>query len=213
MYSRISDLIHRYSDLTPCAGDITAAFEMLKTIFEAGGKLLICGNGGSAADSEHIVGELMKGFRLRRPLPAADRERLSTANPDQANYLATHLQGALPAVALVGHSSLFTAFINDVAADMVFAQQVYGLGRPGDALLSISTSGNASNVLNAVRVARAFGLHTLGLTGPSGGTLRELCDVTICVPGADTAQIQEHHLPVYHTLCSMLEETFFGPPQ
>jgi D-sedoheptulose 7-phosphate isomerase len=111
---------------------------------------------------------------------------------------------------LVAHAALFTAFINDVAADMVFAQQVYGLGRPGDALLCISTSGNAANVLNAARVARAFGLHTLGLIGRDGGALRALCDVTICVPGADTAQIQEHHLPVYHTLCLMLEEVFFS---
>ncbi len=208
---RVFDLIQRYPDLTPHVGEITAAFEMLKKTFETGGKLLVCGNGGSAADSEHIVGELMKGFRLRRPVSAIDRERLRAANSEQADYLAEHLQGALPAVALVGHSALCTALINDVAADMVFAQQVYGLGRPGDVLLGISTSGQASNVLNAIRVARAFGLHTLGLTGPEGGMLRDLCEITICVPGADTAQIQERHLPVYHTLCSMLEEIFFRP--
>jgi D-sedoheptulose 7-phosphate isomerase len=209
MYPLITDLLDRYPDLAICAGDIALAVDVLKTTFATSGKLLVCGNGGSAADCEHIVGELMKGFRSQRPISVTEREQLRDATPDQADYLADHLQGALPAVSLVSHSALFTAFVNDVAADMVFAQQVFGLGQPGDALLAISTSGNSPNVLNAIRVARAKKLRTLGLTGQTGGAMPALCDVTICVPFSDTAEIQERHLPIYHTLCALLEEWFF----
>ncbi|HEX7021510.1 MAG TPA: SIS domain-containing protein [Trueperaceae bacterium] len=211
----LDDLTARYPDLTPCRADILAAFELLRASFATGGKLLVCGNGGSAADCEHIVGELMKGFTRARPVPEDVRRRLceqppgeGASNPDR-HYLADHLQGALPAISLVSQSGLITAFANDVAADMIFAQQVYGYGREGDALLGISTSGNSRNVLNALRVARAQGLSTVGLTGRDGGSMKALCDVTMIVPKKETSEIQERHLPIYHALCIMLEHAFF----
>ena len=208
--SPLLELGERYPDLRSCLPDIARAFERLRDSFSQGGKLLICGNGGSAADSEHMVGELMKGFKLKRPLPDEDRQKFVNAFPEDGPYLAEHLQGALPALSLVSQSALFTAFANDVAADMVYAQQVYGYGRPNDVLLGISTSGDAENVLNALRVAKALGLGTLGLTGQSGGRMRALCDVTICAPFTEVFEIQERHLPIYHTLCLMLEQAFFG---
>lgn len=203
-------LVSRYPELTACLADIQAAFDLLRATFQRGGKILVCGNGGSAADSEHIVGELMKGYRLPRPLPDAARRRILEAWPEEGAYLADHLQGALPAISLVSQSALLSAFANDVAADMVYAQQVYGYGRPGDALIAISTSGNAANVLHAVQVGRALGLGTIGLTGRDGGRLKAVCDVTIRVPADSTPAIQERHLPIYHTLCALLEEAFFA---
>ena len=143
----------------------------------------------------------MKGFKKQRPLPASEKEKLGD--------LAEYLQQALPAIALTGHSALSTAFMNDVAPGMVFAQQVYGYGREGDCLIAITTSGNSKNVLNAVKVAKAKNMKVIGLTGPAGGELKELADTCICVPGSCTADIQERHLPVYHGLCAMLEDAFF----
>ena len=204
-------LHERYPDLEPCLNSVERAFRVLEKSFSRGGKLLVCGNGGSAADSEHIVGELMKGFESKRPVPEAVRRELARAFPEEGPRLAERLQGALPAVSLVSQGALLTALANDVAADMVYAQQVYGYGREGDVLLGISTSGNSPSVLNALRVARARGLGTLGLTGGSGGGMRALCDVAVCVPSAATREIQERHLPIYHTLCLMLERAFFGP--
>lgn len=204
-------LLDRYPDLAPCQADIEAAYRQLEAAFTAGGTVLVCGNGGSAADSEHIVAELMKGFALPRPLPATDRRQLEAAFPETGARLADHLQGALPAISLVSQTSLATAFANDVAPDMAFAQQVYGYGRPGDVVWGISTSGASANVIHAMQVARARGLRTLGLTGRSGGELAGLCDVTICVPHDDTATIQERHLALYHALCLALEAHFFGP--
>jgi D-sedoheptulose 7-phosphate isomerase len=189
---------------------IQAAFALLQSMYQQGGKLLICGNGGSAADSEHIVGELMKAFNLPRPLPVSVRDKFIAAFPNDGAALASKLQGALPAISLVSHTSLFTAFANDVASDMVFAQQVYGYGKAGDALLGISTSGTSKNVIYALQVARTLGLRTIGLTGHNGGKMPDLCDVTICVPYESTPDIQERHLPVYHALCLMLEEAFFS---
>ncbi|RXZ84325.1 SIS domain-containing protein [Paenibacillaceae bacterium] len=203
-------LFQKYPELSGCENDIMAAFAALKQCYENGGKVLLCGNGGSASDCEHIVGELMKGFLLQRPVSAGLREKLRQAAGDDADYIADHLQGALPAISLVSHSALITAFANDVAADMIFAQQVLGYGKPGDVLLGISTSGNSANVLRALQVASALGLSTIGLTGRSGGLMAKHCDVTICVPWDTTIDIQERHLPVYHTLCIMLEEAFFG---
>jgi D-sedoheptulose 7-phosphate isomerase len=191
-------------------GDVGRAFELLKSCYEQGGKLMICGSGGSAADSEHIVGELMKGFKLKRSLPEAARVKLTEAFPQEGAHLADQLQGALPALSLVSQTALITAVANDVDADLIYAQQVYGYGRPGDALLGISTSGNSANILHALRVARTLGLHTVGLTGRGGGEMKALCDVTICVPEDETLQIQERHLPVYHALCELLEQAFFG---
>ena len=204
-----NSLIQKYPELEACLGDLERSFQVLKTCFMGGGKLLVCGNGGSAADSEHIVGELMKGFLKHRPLPDELRQRINAAYPEEDNFLADHLQGALPAISLVNQVALNTAFANDVAAEMIFAQQVYGYGRSGDVLLGISTSGNALNVVRAVQVARVLGLKTLGLSGMDGGKIREYCDVTICVPWTATADIQERHLPVIHTLCARLENDFF----
>ncbi|MHB8624724.1 MAG: D-sedoheptulose-7-phosphate isomerase [Aggregatilineales bacterium] len=203
-------LVERYADLAVCIPTITQAFETLKMTYRHGNKLLVCGNGGSAADSEHIVGELMKAFALPRPVPTSVRQELLEALPGVGEMLAEKLQGALPAISLVSHSALMTAHSNDVGADMVFAQQVYGYGVLGDTVLGISTSGNSKNVLHALQVGHALGLHTIGLTGRNGGQMRDLCDVAICVPADSTADIQERHLPVYHALCMMLEEAFFS---
>lgn len=208
--TRIEQLISTYPELDACAADIQAASEVLRDCYRRGGKLLTCGNGGSAADAEHIVGELMKGYMLKRPVPEDTRARLLALNPQDGDYLATHLQGTLPAISLVSQTSLISAIANDTAADIVFAQQVYGYGREGDVLLGLSTSGNARNAIHAMQVARALGLHTVGLTGPTGGLLKPLCEVCICVPGESTAAIQERHMPIYHVLCAMLEEEFFS---
>lgn len=207
--TRIEQLISTYPELDVCAADIQAASEVLRDCYRRGGKLLTCGNGGSAADAEHIVGELMKGYMLKRPVPEDTRARLLALNPHDGDYLATHLQGTLPAISLVSQTSLISAIANDTTADMVFAQQVYGYGREGDVLLGLSTSGNARNAIHAMQVARALDLHTVGLTGPTGGMLKPLCEVCICVPGESTAAIQERHMPIYHVLCAMLEEEFF----
>jgi D-sedoheptulose 7-phosphate isomerase len=205
----LETLITRYPDLTPCQPQIASAFELLVASFQGGGKLLVCGNGGSAADSEHIVGELMKGFMLRRPVPADVRARLVAANPADGAYLADHLQGALPAISLVSQASLISAFANDVAADMAYAQQVFGYGRPGDVVWGISTSGNARNVIHALQVGRALRLRTVGLTGRSGGAMLPCCDVAIRVPSDCTPDIQERHLAIYHAVCVMVEQEFF----
>lgn len=194
-------LCERYPKLQEQSGNILKAYEALAASYEQGGKLLICGNGGSAADADHITGELMKGFYLKRPLENGEKAKFG--------ILADKLQGALPAIALTQHAALGTAFSNDVDPVMVFAQQVYGYGRQGDCLLAISTSGNAENVCAAAQVARGAGLTVLALTGASGGKLREYADISICVPETVTAFVQELHLPIYHTLCAMLEETFF----
>jgi D-sedoheptulose 7-phosphate isomerase len=205
----IQTLITRYPDLSPCADDGRTTYDILRDTVHAGRKILVCGNGGSASDAEHIVGELMKGYMLKRPLPTNVRERLRGFFPDEGDYLADHLQGAIQAIALGSHTALTTAFANDVAPDMIFAQQVYGYGQPGDTLLALSTSGNSGNVVRAVQVACAMGLHTIALTGQSGGKLKTLCDVTIRVPSDRTPDIQERHLPIYHALCEALEAEFF----
>lgn len=210
MHPTLVELQERYPDLSGCIDSIEAVYRLLHDTYQNGGKVLICGNGGSAADSDHIVGELMKGFELKRPVDEATRQRLKQVAPDAGDYLADHLQQALPAISLSGHAALMTAISNDTAADMIFAQQVFGYGRAGDALIGISTSGNSANVLHAIRVAQALEMRTIGLTGKSGGAMRDLCDVTVCVPYERTSAIQERHLPVYHALCVMLEEAFFG---
>ena len=206
----ISRLLAFAPDLEPCLRDLDRAFVLLRDAFEAGGKVLLCGNGGSAADSEHIVGELMKGYLLSRPIPTPRREALLAAGSDSGSYLADHLQGALPAISLVSQMALLSAFANDVAADMGFAQQVYGYGRPGDVVWGLSTSGTSRNVLHALRVARAQGLGTLAFTGPTATAMSELCDVAVRVPRDSVAAIQSGHQALYHALCEMLEMTFFG---
>src|ERR1700736_5118550 len=175
----LAPLLQRYPILCACEKDLGAAFDLLAAAYKNGNKLLVCGNGGSAADSEHIVGELMKGFLKRRPIPPGDVAKLETAGGKE---IASRLQGTLAAISLPSQMSLLTATANDNDFDMIFAQQVYGLGRPGDVLLAISTSGRSKNICNAVIVARAFGLKSIALTGKSGGDLAPLADVAIKVP-------------------------------
>lgn len=183
---------------------------MIVDLYRSGGKLLVCGNGGSAADSEHIVGELMKGFNKKRPVEPAFREKLVDLYAEEGNLLADNLQGALPAISLTSQTALLTAFSNDVAPEMVFAQQVFGYGSRGDILLGISTSGNSVNVINALMVAKAIGMDTIALTGRDGGKMAEIADVSIVVPQVKTPKIQERHLPIYHTICSIVEEELFA---
>lgn len=206
----INDCVQRFPKLYQCMDDLIDAFEALCYSFSHNGKLLVCGNGGSAADAEHIVGELMKKFLIKRPAPAILKQKLSALGADNADYIFKNLEQGLPAVSLVSHTSLITALVNDIGADMVFAQQVYGYGRAGDILFALSTSGNSTNVVNAVSVARALDMTVIGLTGENGGVMKSLCNITIRVPETTTFKIQELHLPVYHLLCSMVEEEFFG---
>lgn len=203
-------LIERYPALKSCADEIEKAYRVLEECYEHDGKLLIAGNGGSAADSEHIAGELMKRFKTPRPVPAEFAEKLKTVDPVRGQSLAKNLERGLMAIPLVAHEALSTAYINDVDGLGVFAQQLYGFGRPGDVFLGISTSGNSKNVMSATVVARALGLKVIGLTGADGGELAKVADVTIRVPEKETYMIQELHLPVYHCLCLMLEERFFA---
>jgi D-sedoheptulose 7-phosphate isomerase len=207
--NHLDELLARYPALAPCRADIDAAFRALVESWSAGGTLLICGNGGSAADSDHIVGELMKGFNSTRPLPADVQARLRAADPRLGPELAQKLQGALPAINIASASALSTAFANDVSGELAFAQATLGYGKAGDVLLGISTSGNAANVRAALCVARANGLRTIGLTGRGGGAMAGLCDILIRVPAERTFEVQEYHLPVYHCLCSMAEARFF----
>jgi phosphoheptose isomerase len=202
-------LVQKYPDLEPHIPEIISGFEMLKRCFEGGGKLLLCGNGGGAADCEHIVGELMKVFRNPRPVPEPVRRALVENFPDQGDFLADHLHGALPAISLVSQVGLISAIANDTDASMIFAQQVYGYGRPGDVVWGLSTSGKSTNVLNALRVARSLGLSTLSMTASGGGLLPDVSDVVIRVPWQDTGDAQERHIAIYHTICTMLEQTFF----
>jgi D-sedoheptulose 7-phosphate isomerase len=210
MSTRLSSLLERYPTLRSCERELRAAFDLLVAVYRGGNKLLVCGNGGSAADSEHIVAELMKGFLKRRPISAADAAKLDGAAGAAGKEIASRLQGALAAISLPSQMSLLTATANDGDYDLTFAQQVYGLGRAGDALLAISTSGKSKNVCNAVIVAKAFGLKSIALTGKSGGDLAPLADVAIKVPSDNVAEIQELHLPVYHWLSTELEAEFFS---
>lgn len=210
MSKRPSSLLERYPILEPCERELAAAFDLLEAAYRNGNKLLVCGNGGSAADSDHMVGELMKGFLKRRPIPSGHVAQLEAAGGGAGRNIAERLQGTLAALSLPSQMSLVTAIGNDTSYEMIFAQQVYGLGRPGDVLLGISTSGKSANICNAVLVAKAFGLKSIALTGRSGGELAPLADVAIKVPSDDVAEIQELHLPVYHWLSTELEKTFFA---
>ena len=210
---KIFELIERYPALEICKNDLTNAVEKICDAFKAGNKIISCGNGGSAADALHIVGELMKGFALPRKISDFDKnftENLEKNFPDHAEYFKKNLQCALPAISLVGETALTTAFANDNAPDLSFAQQLFGIGRRGDILIAISTSGNSANVLYAAEVAKVLGITSIALTGESGGKLKNLADISICVPSKITYQIQEFHLPIYHMICLAAENEFFG---
>ena len=203
-------LVERYPSLESARNDIVAAYLLLEESYENGGKLLVAGNGGSAADAEHIVGELMKGFKLPRKPEADFAEKLVEENQELGSVLAENLQGALPAIALNGHPALSTAYMNDCEPLLCFAQQVNGYGKSGDVFLGISTSGNSRNVLFAATTAHAKGLKVIGLTGAKDSKLKDMSDVCIKAPQTETYMIQELHLPIYHCLCLMLEDKFFA---
>lgn len=202
-------LTARYPMLTSIIPEIRQACDLLEQAFRSGNQLLACGNGGSAADSEHIVGELMKGFVKRRPVSAALRKKLVELAGDEGEALAGHLQEALPAISLNSHTSLVTAIGNDNGYDYTFAQQVLGYGRPGDVLLAITTSGNSRNVVNACLAARALGMMVIGFTGAGGGRVGELSHCLIAVPDRETAHVQELQQAVYHYICAEIERRFF----
>lgn len=202
------ELFERYPVLDGCKASVLNMFEIVKTTYQNGGTLYCAGNGGSSADSEHIVGELLKSFKKKRAVDEKTAQNLLSYG-DEGAYLLGKLEGSLPAVSLISQTGILTAFANDKSWDMAIAQQLYGLGKVGDCLLVLSTSGNSQNCVYAVLVAKTKGIKTIGFAGISGGKLKELCDECICVPEKETYKVQELHLPVYHCLCAMLEEEFF----
>jgi D-sedoheptulose 7-phosphate isomerase len=206
----VDQLCERYPALTIVKPAIEMACNQLIACYEKGGKVLVCGNGGSCSDSDHIVGELMKSFELKRPLKSPVQEKLSQLDPERGSYLASHLQQGLPAISLTAHTALTTAVANDIDGEVIFAQQVIGYGQPNDILIGISSSGNSRNVLDACLVAKAMGLTVIGLTGETGGKMKAFCDTLVNVPERRTFIVQELHLPVYHVLCLAVEHYFFG---
>ena len=204
----LENMIKDYPALAVCREDILAVFTITRDAFKSGGKLLLCGNGGSAADCEHISSELMKGFLMQRPLDSLSQKALS-AQGDAGIYLASKLQGALPCISLVNPIALNTAFANDIDSKLIFAQQVMGLGTKHDVIWGVSTSGNAENVQYAIVAAKSKGIKAVGLTGKYGGELFQLCDICIRVPEERTYKVQEYHLPIYHALCAMFEVEFY----
>jgi len=205
----IQHLIDRYPTLESVRNDIRKAFDLLACSFSAGGKLLIAGNGGSSADAEHIVGEIMKSFVKKRKLPLDFIKKIEEADKEISEYLVPRLQPGLPAISLSGHASLNTASINDIDGNISFSQQVYALAREGDVFLGITTSGNSKNILYAAATAKAKGMKVIALSGSDGGRIKNIADISIIVPEKETYKIQELHLPVYHCLCLMIEEHFF----
>ena len=206
----VDELIGRYEQLKVIKDDIIKAYLVMEECYENSGKLLIAGNGGSAADAEHITGELMKRFRIPRPVSVEYAEKLKSVDEVRGEALARTLDCSLMAIPLVAHEALITAYINDVDGEGVFAQQLFGYGKEGDVFLGISTSGNSQNIISATVVARASGIKVVGLTGDKGGLLAKNADVIVRVPENETYKIQELHLPIYHCWCLMLEEHFFG---
>jgi D-sedoheptulose 7-phosphate isomerase len=206
----LKELVERYPQLSQVESEIAKAAECLITCFQKGGKLLICGNGGSSSDSDHIVGELMKGFEQKRRLTQKMKDELMAIDPERGKYLSEKLQQGLPAISLAAHSALITAVANDTDSDLIFAQQVTGYGNTGDVLIGISTSGNSQNIVDAIITAKSNGMIVIGLTGENGGKMRSYCDILINVPGTRTAFVQELHFPVYHALCMIVENAIFG---
>ena len=205
----LNTLLTRYPVLEPLREEINTAFDVMKRCYENGGKVLICGNGGSAADSEHIVGELMKGFLLRRPVSNEFEELLAKEGGEEGRALAKNLQGSLSAISLPGQTALVSAYCNDVEPAAVYAQLVLGHGNPEDVLICMSTSGNSKNIYYAALVAKAKGVKTIGMTGQKDSRLSAICDICIQVPETETYKIQELHLPVYHDICADVEAAFF----
>jgi len=210
LQKHIKLLIKRYPALESIKDQIIEGYLVMEECYCNGGKLLIAGNGGSAADAEHIAGELMKRFRTPRPVGGEFAKRLQEVDPIRGYELAKNLERGLMAIPLVAHEALSTAYINDVDGFGVFAQQLFGYGRYGDVFLGISTSGNSENIMNATVVARAMGIKVIGLTGAGGGKLATVADVCVKVPETETYMVQEYHLPIYHCWCLMLEDKFFG---
>lgn len=206
----LTDLLNRYSELQPLKEQVAGAAETIIETYKNGGKVLVCGNGGSCSDADHIVGELMKSFEGRRPLAKELQNELISLSPETGKMLAEKLQQGLPAISLTVHQSLITAIANDISGEVIYAQQVVGWGNKGDVLIGLSTSGNSQNVIDAMIVARAKGLKTIGLTGEADGKMREWSDILLNVPERRTAYVQELHLPVYHALCMIVEKEFFG---
>ena len=204
------ELVSRYPSLSLLREPIVQAVETLDHSVRNGGKILICGNGGSASDSDHIVGELVKSFTLPRLISAEHRALLEKSGVADWEAIGHRLQQGIPAIGLTVHSALSTAVANDISAEMIFAQQTYVYGRPGDILIGLSTSGNSKNVVTALKVGRAFGLKTIGLTGSKPSQMDALCDVILKAPAEETFKIQEFHLPIYHTLCIMIEREQFS---
>lgn len=205
----VENLIQRYPALETCRKSIVKAGEIFVECYENEGKLLVCGNGGSASDSDHIVGELMKSFSKKRPVTADFGKKLQESSGERGALLASKLERGLAAISLNAHGGLISAISNDIGGDFIFAQQVLGYGGKNDVLLAISTSGNSVNVLDACITAKALDMKVVGLLGETGGKIKSLCDVAVCVPAISTAAVQEYHLPIYHALCIMVEETFF----
>jgi len=205
---RIKDLLSRYPLLSVNEASISAAVESIITSYKKGGKILVCGNGGSASDALHIVGELQKNFAINRELTEECKAKLSKCQ--HAEYLMANLEMGIPAISLVSETSLMTAFANDTAPDLTFAQEVFGQGKAGDIFLGISTSGNSANVIYATEVAKVLDITTIGLTGKTGGKLKDFADILINVPETETYKIQELHLPIYHAICLAVEAEFFS---
>lgn len=204
----MKELLTRYPSLNQCEKDINLATKTLISCYEGGGKLLLCGNGGSSSDCDHIVGELMKGFMKKRPLTDKQKSKMKKSF-DISDDVLGKLQGGLPAISLPSFSALNTAFCNDVDPELIYAQAVLGLAKKGDVLIALSTSGNSKNVVRAVEVAKALGVTVISMTGESGGKLKPISNVCICVPETETYKVQELHLPVYHYICAEIENHFF----
>ena len=206
----LNELMTRYPQLRVCEETILRAEKMMLDTYREGGKILVCGNGGSAADSDHIVGELMKGFLLKRKMNDSTAKKFKDALGDDADELIEELQCGIPAISLPSQSAVLSAYVNDVNAELMYAQLVFGYAKDGDMLIAISTSGNSKNAYAAAKVAKALGIKTLALTGAADSKLSALCDCTVKVPEVETFKVQELHLPVYHYLCASVEHTLFG---
>jgi D-sedoheptulose 7-phosphate isomerase len=206
----LQEMLNRYNGLNYLEDAVLNAVEIIIECYRKNGKVLVCGNGGSSSDADHIVGELMKSFEGDRQLDPELKHKLKTISPGRGNLLADKLQQGLPAISLSAHNALITAIANDISGEMIFAQQVTGLGNSGDVLIGLSTSGNSQNVVDALIVAKAKGLYTIGFTGETGGRMKEYCDVLLNVPEKRTAFVQELHLPLYHTICMMVENEIFN---